>query len=213
MLVCWFYRCKLLMICSGLSSGCWTSSSKTAIIASFLRFLFYSLGMSAILRFWFLLSAFHISHKRNLSIFIVCFWVAQVCSPNHFLPFALENFCCLIFPKHLIFFFCSCHYSFLKSLFAFFFNDMGAAKKLSKFFLVTIENYFQRPVFHRASLLFLLLLLFSEFVDFMWDFLYVQITLGSSHSRPHVSQDMGSIESPWLFCIHMDVDCIPFSDQ
>lgn len=105
MLVCWFYRCKLLMICSGLSSGCWTSSSKTAIIASFLRFLLYSLGTSAILRFWFLLSTFHINHKRNLSIFILCFWVAQVCSPNHFLPFALENFCCLMFPKHLIFFF------------------------------------------------------------------------------------------------------------
>ena len=34
---------------------------------------------------------------------------------NHFLPFTLENFCCLIFPKHL-FFFCSHHYSFLKSL-------------------------------------------------------------------------------------------------
>ena len=152
--------------------------------------------------------------RGTFIIFILCFRMAQVHSPHHFLHFAIENFCCLILPKGLIFF-CFCHYSFLIShLIAFLFMIRRLPKSFLNFLLVTIENFFQRPVFHRASLLFLLFLLFSEFIDFMWDFLCIQIAVTNAHSRPHVSHDIGSMESRWpFFCIHLDADWIPFLDQ
>lgn len=75
--------------------------------------------------------------------------MAQVCSPYHFLHFALENFSFFMFPMGLIFFFCFCYYSFLKSLLiAFiFFYDKGAAKKLSKF---SFSNYWK--LFSKTSI-------------------------------------------------------------
>lgn len=92
-----------------------------------------------------------------------------MCSPYHFLHFALENFSFFMFPMGLIFFSASAIIASLNPslLHLFSFMIKGLPKSFLNFLLVTIENYFRRRVFHRASMLFLFFLLFPEFIDFM----------------------------------------------
>lgn len=101
--------------------------------------------MSAILRFWFLLSSFNVNQKRNLYHFYPVLLDGSSAFSASLFTLCNRKFLLLNVSKGSYFFFCFCHYSFPKShLIAFLFMIRRLPKSFLNFLLVTIENYFQR---------------------------------------------------------------------